>query len=141
MKLLAVFVLLANLILNSRPPVPPPPCPITSLSGLYENSYVLEGTVVPAYANQMIFVYEGYTTEGVPLGTGVVNKDLTFRVVLYRTLRTGDTITIHFTKPSAAQCTYTLKPPPPVIPEPTTVVLLGGGLAALGLKALRSRRR
>jgi len=142
MKFLVLLILLINLILNPKLPISAPSCPITSLSGLQESSPFLKGTVPSVFVDASIYVYKEPVSEGELIGFGVVDKDATFTVFLCCPIRIGDSITIYFAHPHVGtySCTYTLKSPPPTIPEPTTLLLVGGGLTALGLRVLRSRR-
>ncbi len=99
----------------------------------------IRGKALPYCANNPISVYAG--TE--KLGQSIVSQDGTYTVSLSRPLRAGEKLLI------ITQCGaypsdiayFSVKSPPPPVPEPATVTLVGSGLAALGLRVLRSRRQ
>ncbi len=129
-------IVLITALLQGIQPGPPYEYVPTPVAG----DTTIRGKALPYCVNNPISVYAG--TE--KLGQSIVDQDGTYTVPLRRPLRAGEKLWILIqcgTYPPELIVDLPVKSPPPPVPEPATITLVGSGLAALGLRVLRSRRQ
>ncbi len=124
-------------------PLVPGPNPSEYLRTPIAGDTTVSGKVNPYCATNTIFIYSDYKNPE-ELGHSTVNHDGTFSIPLNRPLRAGEKLWLFMMcgiKNPYSMIDILVKSPPPPVPEPATVTLVGSGLAALGLRVLRSRRQ